>query len=242
MQRLLPLYYKKKYNMKRFALITLLCMLQGVALAQWSVGVHGGLTLTGVERSQAGRIDETYENLKGFDAGIDGNYAFNSWFSLRAQLDVMQRNHRMQRHLNYIHPVHTDHVNTYLTLPLMADFSFGNQRLRGHLLLGGYGAYWLNHRIKGTTYGMTDYEVFFNQFDEKSPFSSSDRRVDFGTVAGVGLSYGITDYIDLSLNAMYYYSLLSYYKGYPALKDYRYLNTASFTFGISYKIPQSEQQ
>ena len=89
---------------------------------------------------------------------------------------------------------------------------------------------------------MTDYEVFFNQFDEKSPFSSSDRRVDFGTVAGVGLSYGITDYIDLNLNAMYYYSLLSYRKGYPALKDYRYLNTASFTFGISYKIPQSEQQ
>lgn len=228
--------------MKRFALITLLCMLQGVAVAQLSVGVHGGLTLTGVERSQAGRIDETYENLKGFDAGIDGSYAFNSWFSLRAQLDVMQRNHRMQRHLNYIKPVYTDHVNTYLTLPLMADFSFGTQRLRGHLLVGGYGAYWLNHRIKGTTYGMTDYEVFFNQFDEKSPFSSSDRRVDFGTVAGVGLSYGITDYICLSLNAMYYYSLLSYRKGYPALKDYRYLNTASFTFGISYKIPQTEQQ
>ena len=227
--------------MKRLLLIVALILLSRMAFAQWSVGAYGGVSFTNIDRSQAGRIDETYIPLLGYDFGAKATYAVNSWFAVRADLGVLQRNHRLQRHLDYISPVYTDHVNTYFTLPLMADFSFGAERLRGHLLLGGFTGYWLSQRVKGTTYGMTDYEVFFNDFDEQRPFTSEDYRFDAGLLGGMALSYRLNSHIDLSLDAILYYDLVSHHKGYVNLQDYRYLTTSSLTLGVSYKITQKEQ-
>ena len=206
-----------------------------MVFAQWSVGAYGGVSSTTIDRSQAGRIDETYSSLLGHNFGAKATYAVNPWFAIRADLNVMQRNHRLQRHLDYISPVYTDHVNTYLTLPLMADFSFGVERLHGHLLLGGFAGYWLYQRVRGTTYGMTDYEVFFNDFDEQRPFTSKDYRFDAGLLGGMALSYSLNSRIDLSLDGLLYYDLVSHHKGYPHLQDYRYLTTGTLTLGISYK-------
>ena len=228
--------------MKRWVLFLLCCLLQGVALAQWSVGIRGGTSVTDIDRSRASRIDETYESLCGYDIGIRGSYTINPWLAVRADLSVMQRNHRLQRHLNYLSPVYTDHLNTYLALPLMADFSFGAERLRGHLLLGGFVGYWLRQRVNGITYGMTDYEVFFNDFDNMPDFESTDRRYDAGLAGGIGLSYCLISHIALSLDALLYYDLVSHHKGYPHLQDYRYLTTGTLTFGISYFIPRKERQ
>ena len=227
--------------MKRLLLIITFILLTRTAFAQWSVGAHGGITFTSIDRSQAGRIDETYNPLLGYNVGAKATYAVNSWLAIRADLNVMQRNHRLQRHINYLSPVYTDHINTYLTLPLMADFSFGAERLRGHLLLGGFTGYWLCQRVRGTTYGMTDYEVFFNDFDEQRPFTSEDYRFDAGLLGGMALSYRLNSHIDLSIDAILYYDLVSHHKGYVNLQDYRYLTTSSLTLGISYKITPKEQ-
>ena len=227
--------------MKRLLLIITLILLSKIAFAQWSVGAYGGVSITSIDRSQAGRIDETYNPLLGHHLGAKATYAVNSWFAIRADLNVMQRNHRMQRHIDYLSPVYTDHVNAYLTLPLMADFSFGTERLRGNLLLGGFAGYWLRQRVRGTTYGMTDYEVFFNDFDEQRPFTSKDYRFDAGLLGGMALSYSFNSHIDLSLDALLYYDLISHHKGYLNLQDYRYLTTSSLTMGISYKIIKKEQ-
>lgn len=226
--------------MKRLLLIITLLLFNRLAFAQWSVGAHGGVSLTSIDRSQAGRVDETYNPLLGHVFGAKANYAVNSWFAIRAELNVMQRNHRLQRHLDYLSPVYTDHVNTYLTLPLMADFSFGTERLRGHLLLGGFAGYWLHRRVKGVTYGMTDYEVFFNDFDNKLDFMDTDRRFDAGLAGGITLSYCLSSHFTLSLDGLLYYDLVSHHIGYANLQDYRYLNTCSVTFGISYKISKKE--
>ena len=228
--------------MKRLLIIVTFMLLGRMAFAQWSVGVHGGIGFTSIDRSQAGRIDETYNPLMGYDFGIMGSYALNSWFAIRADLGMMQRNHRMQRHLYYLSPVYTDHLNTYLTLPVMADFSFGGSRLRGHLLFGAFAGYWMNQRVKGVTYGMTDYEVFFNEFDTPKDFSSTDRRLNAGLVGGTALSYSLNNSFDLSLNALLYYDLVSHYICYAALQDYRYLNTAAVTLGLSYHIPYNQNQ
>lgn len=227
--------------MKRTLIFVSLCLLQYAAVAQWAVGLRGGVSSTSITRSQAGRIDETYSSRCGFDLGVNCSYAVAPWLSVRADLAAMQRNHRLQRHLNYLAPVFTDHRNTYLLLPLMADFSFGGTRLRGHLLLGGYAGYWLSHRVKGTTYVMTDYDVFFNPFDEKRAFTSEDRRFNAGLLGGLALSYPLGGQIDLNLDAILYYDLVSHHKGYPQLQDYRYLNTASLTLGVTYRIPQTQQ-
>lgn len=226
--------------MKRILLLLTFCFLQSIAMAQWAVGVHGGVNSTSISRSHADRIDETYGNLLGYDFGINGKYAINNWLAIRADLSLMQRNHRLQRHLNYISPVYTDHLNTYVTLPVMADFSFGGQKLRGHLLLGGFCGYWISQRVKGITYGMTDYAVFFNDFDEQRLFTREDRRFNAGLTTGVALSYSLNEYIDFNLDALLYYDLVSHHIGYANLQDYRYLNTCSVTFGISYKISKKE--
>lgn len=228
--------------MKKIILFLTLVSLQMLAMAQWSVGVHGGMSNTTITRSQADRIDETYGSLPGFDAGIEGRHCVTDWLSLRCGVTVMQRNHRLQRHLNYLSPVYTDHLNTYLTLPVVADFSFGGTRLRGHLLIGGFAGFWMQQRVKGTTYGMTDYDVFFNPFDQQVAFAEHNRRFDAGTVGGIGLSYAITSSLALNIDALLYYDLVSHHKGYPNLQDYRYLNTTTLTLGLTYHIPKTNQQ
>ncbi len=204
------------------------------AHAQWSLGVKGGWNSTSETRSSGGRIDESYSSLDGYDAGITAKCELTDWMGIRADLDLMQRSHRMDRNLHYIDPVYTEYRNTYLMLPVMADFSFGGERLRGHLLCGGFAGYWLKADVKGTTYWMTDYYVYFNDFDEAHAFTSEDQRLTAGLVGGVGLSYDLAQSWRIALDALYYYDLVSNHKDYPHLADPRYLNTLSCTLGVSY--------
>lgn len=236
------LHLNLRRQSRKLLLLLAFCALCNVSMAQWAVGVRGGVASTSITRSHADRIDEVYKPRLGFDLGVNARYTVNSWFAVRADLALMQRNHRLQRQLNYISPVRTDHVNSYLVLPVMADFSFGGTQLRGHLYTGAFCGYWLSQCVKGTTYYMTDYEVFFNPLDEKRAFTSEDRRFDAGLACGLGLSYSLTECLYLNLDALYYYDLLSHHKGYPHLEDYRYLNTASLTLGVTYTFKTHQEQ
>ena len=211
-------------------------------LSPWTVGLRGGWSSSTISRYDGGRMDESYAALGGFEAGIQARYSFNDWLALRANLSFMQRSHRMDRSLNYLDPVYTNHINDYLMLPLVADFSFGEaypspfSRLRGHLLAGGYVGYWLSERRKGTTYWMTDYYVYFEPFDEKREFTSSDQRLCAGLTFGAALSYTFGKRLGLDLEVLYYYDLTSHHKGYKNLADPRYLNTLSLTLNANYNL------
>ena len=218
--------------------LLLVAFLFGVAMtssAQWSLGVKGGWDYTSITRSNTGRIDETYSPLSGYDVGIQARYGFTNWFALRADLSVMRRSHRMDRHLDYLDSLYTEHHNLYLTLPVMADFSFGGEHFRGHAMVGGYVGYWLQDHIKGKTYWMTDYCMYFSPFDEKRGFTSEDRRFNAGLVGGLGLSYLIGEHWGLNLDALYYYDLVSHRRSSPHLRDPRFLNTLSVTLGVYYQ-------
>lgn len=204
--------------------------------SRWAVGLRGGWASTTISRYDAGRMDEDYSALGGFEAGLQGSYSFNSWLAIRANLSFMQRSHRMDRNLNYLDPVYTEHINSYLMLPVMADFSFGGERLRGHLLAGGYAGYWLLERRKGTTYWMTDYYVYFESFDETRDFTDSDLRLTAGFTFGASLSFALTESWEVGLDALYYYDLLSHHKDYDNLADPRYLNTISLTLFVNYNL------
>ena len=82
---------------------------------------------------------------------------------------------------------------------------------------------------------MTDYYVFFDDFNQKREFNSEDQRFTAGLVGGVGLNWDITDHVGLNLDALYYYDLVSYRKSYAHLSDPRYLNTLSIDLGVYYK-------
>ena len=117
--------------------------------------------------------------------GIQARYGFTDWFALRTDLSVMRRSHRMDRHLDYLDSLYTEHHNLYLMLPVLADFSFCGEHFRGHAILGGYVGYWLQDHIKGKTYWMTDYCMYYNPFDEKREFTFEDRRFNAGLVGGL---------------------------------------------------------
>ena len=218
----------------RLSVTMALCFSVFVADAQWSVGIKGGWDYTTITRSDADRIDESYSGFSGYDAGIQARYGFTDWFALRADLSFMRRSHRMDRNLNYLDPVFTNHHNYYLMLPVLADFSFGGKDLRGHAYAGGYVGYWLRERRVGKTYWMTDYYVYYDDFNEVRPFTSEDNRFCAGLIGGLGISYKLDNHWDINLDALYYYDLTSYHRSSEHMRDPRYLSTLSITFGASY--------
>ena len=222
----------------------LLCWMTMEATAQekprWTVGMQGGWSYTNIDRSNMGRGDETYSPLSGFSVGVQARYSLLDWLAIRADLELMNRSYQMDRNLHYIDQVYTKHIDKYLMLPVMADFSFGGKRLRGHAYAGVYGAYWMKARTEGTTFWMTDYYIYFDDFKETREFNSEDRRLTAGGVGGLGLSYTIP-YAEgrkgghvITLDALYYYDFVSHHKGYPHLSDPRYLSTLSITLGLAF--------
>ena len=199
--------------------------------AQWAVGIKGGVNATSVDRSNAGRIDETYSSLRGFDLGIQAHYSFNDWLALRVDVDYMTRSHRMDRNLTLVNSLFMEYSNSYLMLPVLADFSFGGSKLRGHLLCGGFAGYWLTAHRKGVTFGITG----FLDVDEDLEFNDDTQRLTAGLAAGASLSYDINSWLGVNLDALYYYDLVSYRKGYEHLNDPRYLSTLTFDLGVYYK-------
>lgn len=203
--------------------------------AQWQTGIKTGMNITAPDRSQAGRVDEIYSAGTGWIAGATVQYNFLEWLALRTEIDVTDRTHRMDRNIRYIDPVYTVYHNTYLMVPVMADFSFGGRKVRGHLYTGGFAGYWLTGNREGTTFWMTDFNVYFSPFNEKIEFTDEDNRFTAGLTAGAGLSYNFIGSWGLDLGAMYFHDLASYHNSSPHISDPRYLSSISITLGISYK-------
>ena len=207
----------------------------------WTIGLKGGYNWTNLSHSNTGRIDETFSPLGNAEIGLQARYQLTDWMAIRADFNFMSRSYRMDRNLNYLDPVFTKYKNNYLMLPLMADFSFGGRQLRGHAYCGGFGGYWTKAHIQGVTYWMTDYYVYFNNFDENREFNNEDQRLIAGAVGGLGLSYDFskpeedTGGFVISLDALYYYDLVSHHKGYAHLSNPRYLNSLSISLGLAYR-------
>lgn len=212
--------------------------LQSVFNAKWSIGIKMGPTWTSISQSNFGRVDETYTMQRSIDAGLQFRYAFTDWLGIRADLSLMVRSYRMDRNLHYLDPVYTKYSNAFITIPIMADFSFGGKKLQGHAYCGGYGAFWAFAEKEGKTYWMTDYYVYFEDFNEQRQFNNEDQRLIAGAVAGLGLSYSFFGPVSkkdvISIDVMYYYDLVSHHKGYTHLSDPRYLNTLSITLGLAF--------
>lgn len=224
-----------KNNFIKAIVLVLLCWTAMEANAQWAVGIKGGWTRTSADRTNLGRIDESYSPLSGYDIGIQAHYSFADWIALRVGVDYMRRSHRMDRNLSFASKAFTEHRNDYLMLPVMADFSFGGNALRGHLLCGGYGGYWLKTNVKGKSISTTISDDYFYNFDENRAFTSEDQRLTAGLVGGAGLTVEASNHIGVNIDALYYYDLVSYNKGYAHLSDPRYLNTFSLSLGVYYK-------
>lgn len=203
--------------------------------AQWQTSIKAGVNITASDHSQAGRVDETYSAGTSWITGVTVQYNFLEWLALRAEIDVADRTHRMDRNIRYLDPVYTEYHNTYLMVPVLADFSFGGKKVRGHMYAGGFAGWWMGAGRQGTTFWMTDYKVYFTQFNERMGFNNEHRRLTAGLTAGTGISYNFNGKWGISLDAIYFHDLVSYRKDSSFIPDTRYLSSISATFGTSYK-------
>ncbi len=219
-------------KVKLFILLFFIALATNVN-AQFGIGLKGGLDFNSVTRSNAGRVDETYHAKNGADYGIILSYQINDWFAMRANVEMLSRSHTMKRNLNAVKDIYTDYNNQYLTVPIMADFTFGGAKVRGHFIMGGYVSYWMLANVSGNTFDLYDKIM---PFDEKMEFNEYHNRVVAGVVAGPGLSCDLSDNISLEVDALFYYDLMSYMKISKVSPQPRYNNTASLTLGVIYKL------
>ncbi len=219
-------------KVKLFILVFFIALATNVN-AQLGIGLKGGLDVNSVTRSNAGRVDETYHAKNGLDLGLVLRYQVNEWFAMRANVEMLSRSHTMKRNLNAVKGIYTDYNNQYLTVPVMADFTFGGTKVRGHFIMGGYVSYWMKANVSGNTFDLNGNTI---QFDEKMEFNEYHNRFVAGIVAGPGLSCELSDKVSLELDALLYYDLMSYMKISKVSADPRYNNTGSLTLGVIYKL------
>ena len=218
---------------KKLFFTAAMLMAASSAMAQWRIGATVGAANNKLGIDTQYQYDWRYDSRWGVQFGVNGQYDFNDWFGVRAELDFQQRGYTMRRTEHLVSLINYKYRDNYLTLPVMASFSFGGEKVRGFLNVGVYGGYWLNSHVKGSDVDI-DYDMEVPVDASVSLDSRRDQRFDFGYVGGVGVEYRFAEHWAAQVEARYYYSVVSKKKQYQASKDYQYNNTLSLTGGISY--------
>lgn len=227
----------------RILFLAFLMGCQLTAKAQWRIGITGGETYNHYTIDTHYMTDLHYKDAWGSvicldrvlyfgTIGITGQYDFNDWLGVRADLNWTTKGYRQYRTL-----VSTDFqtMNSYLLLPVMASLNVGGKNIRGFLNLGVYGGYWLMSYRYGTQYsGVSEVSgSWFNDFN-----TTRDQRFDFGLVSGMGVEWRFhlweQNWTWQIFEARLYYSTLSTQKDYMIIKDPRYNTTIALQSGLSY--------
>lgn len=225
----------KKWNMSfpRNCLLALVVLLSQAAMAQWRVGASGGGDYNWFTINKQYMNNYHYDGAWGWNAAVFGQYNFKDWLGLRFELEASERNHRVYRDgmasgTNYINH------NTYLQLPVMAQFSFGGQKVRGFMHAGVYAGYWLAGLQKGKYQDPLSRRTY--NFKAKYRFQEEkDQRWDFGIAGGVGIEYRFVEHWVMHVEGRCYYSFISTVKPYMEhVRDYRYNTTVGMNLGFAY--------
>ena len=203
---------------KAFLIVAVLMMLPVGLRAQWRVGVIEGAVYNIHSQDVHYMTDFSLNGAFGLNSGISGQYSFNKWLGVRADLIFAQRNYKLSR--TDLSEINYNYLNNYLLLPVMASFSFGgdNFPLRGFANLGYYGGLWLTSHRFGTEYNSMSEKTY--EFAGPVPFNQEkDNRLDTGLVGGVGMELRCNKHLGVQIEARCYYSLTSQVKEYMKVND-----------------------
>lgn len=213
-------------------------LLPQAAQAQWRIGAAGGADYNWFSIDTQYQTDYRYDGAWGWSAAVFGQYDFLPWVGLRAELEATERNYRFYRTGIYSGTDYVTH-NTYLQLPVMAQFGFGGElprkggSLRGFVNVGAYAGYWAAGRYKGTVYDLLSGKT--QKVNEPYVFQSEkDRRADCGLAGGLGLEYRFLEHWAVHAEGRCYYGLTSTVKPYMVVKDSRYNTTIGMLAGFCY--------
>ena len=217
--------------------------------AQLYIGIEAGANKNYFVSNTKDKPFFDYQPSNGFSIGVPIRYSFPSlsWFGgIQVTPSYVQKNYRMERS-GYYEAIYQQTDNSYLELPVMAQFRFGGkiaktQTLHGILNLGGYGGYWLTGNVKGRTLSPMDPNNY-QSYDEPYTFSDEkDNRFELGGLAGVGLQYMPNKKYAISIEGRYTASMTDQQKAYSENQTPRYNDTYSILMSVQYQLQTSKQK
>ena len=217
--------------------------------AQFSIGIESGINKNYLITNNANQNFTNYKPLNSYTVGIPIQYKINSWFAVATDPTFIQKNYRQERSTFYT-GVYQNNLNSYIQLPLMAHFMFGEGRLKGFFNGGIFGSYWVAGKVKGQLANIldpvdnpTESGSIFNylnssNYSEKYSFDKTkDNRFEVGWVAGAGVSYDITPALQVFSEARYLYSFTDQQKQYMKSQVPRYNSTYGINVGLLFSLP-----
>ena len=169
--------------MKKILVIALFTFCTSNTFAQKKGAVEFGFNI-GYNGSSVTTPDGNTDRLSGFNAAASADYYFSKIWSVKAKLIYDQKGWANGFYENFDtgESYRTDYRLNYITIPVTANWHFGNTR-NWHLNFGPYVGFLTS--ANETRFGM----------DVKEAFNSSD----FGLSVGVGVKIPVSDKLKLSL-------------------------------------------
>jgi len=164
------------------------------AFAQtFSLGGKVGLAYSGISSPGGISLADQYINsYGGWDAGIVTNIGFKNGFSIQPELSYVEKGFKIDEGWNVPIlgidvPLGTKVITKlrYIEMPILAKYSFGNDKIKGYVLAGptlGYAA-----SAAAKTYASFIINFALNEIS--IPLSSiGGQRFEMGGMAGIGTS------------------------------------------------------
>ncbi len=214
--------------MKKMLLSIIAITMCNVLMAQWNVGFTVGCSSNQYDYDTQWAYRLRYENRWGYTAEIPVSYSVNEWLKITSGIAYVEKGFFLMNGVNNI-----ERRDCHLSVPVSAEFSFGNDRWRGFCCLGGYASYLMASYFDGVAFSGISYEPFH----EKRSFDSEvDNRFELGVVGGAGASYKFSEGWLCVISAKYYYALTDQHKDYQRLRFPAYNRTLAFQIGLVYNI------
>lgn len=215
--------------------------------AQYSLGIEGGVSAGYISTNISNRASTEINYAIGYTAAIPFQYKINSWLSIEAIPNVTQKNYTLSR-TDSLAGAYETFVNTYIQLPVMAKFVYGN-RFQVFADAGFYAAYWIAGTVEGVTPNIFDAEtstnangqtvsaIGYSSYNEKYQFNSrTDNRFEIGGVAGIGAQYLVTKRMQLIADGKLYESFTDQQKKYEMNGIAKYNQTFTFSAGALFSL------
>jgi len=226
----------------------LLCTTQ--LRAQLYLGIEAGGNKNYLVTSNQAQAFTNYDPKGGFSFGVPLLYQYNDWFALQSGLSYTQKNYQITR-TGYFQGIYQKNTNSYLELPILAHFSFGDEQLKGFINLGGYAAYWMSDHLKGVETNVlntvdsssasntlsTNTGSYGYSYSEPYQFSTvKDNRLELGWIAGAGISYETISGHRFFIEGRFTSSVTDQQKNYQLNQIPRYNSTWGISIGCLFRL------
>lgn len=203
----------------------------------FEAGIVAGMGMNHTEINTHYAYDYVYTDVPGFNLGVSTLWQPKDWFGIRTDVTYIRKNLMQTRAQSATQMfMHADQ-NGYLQVPVMADFSFGGTRWRGHFNLGLFFGYWRDGHTMGAFDAVDDGIDYFDiyMFDEPYAFDPRhDRRFEMGYATSVGLSRRCGKHLRLQCELALYYGLTSTKVESTVVSDPVYNTTKVFNLGADW--------